>query len=86
LELVIKNAERYMITQHIDNASPYSPNSFEILAKIGRGSARVISFLDHELQDEWDIPKWAAIEAACKLDDANADEIVSEVIRGASLP
>jgi len=38
LDIVIENAQKYADAQHIDDASPYSPNSFNILAKVGKGN------------------------------------------------
>jgi hypothetical protein len=62
-ELVILSAESYAKSQHIDDAFPYSPNSFEILGTIARGKKRVRDFLVHVAANDFEIPKYEA-EAA----------------------
>jgi hypothetical protein len=89
LESVIKNAECYIRGQYIDDASPYSPNSFEVLANTGKGNPRVVAFLREVLQDQWGIPRWEAIRSLCKLSklrDSEATIILADVIRGVYPP
>jgi len=82
LDLVIANAREYARTQHIDDASPYTPNSFDVLASVGQRNARVISFLEDTVRGDWGIPRWAAIEALCGLNDPTADRILRGVVQG----
>ena len=82
LDLVIINAQHYIETQRIDDADPYSPNSFDVLSEVGKGNPKVISFLKYTLQNEWGIPRWEAIETLCKLNDAQADKIINDLIQG----
>jgi hypothetical protein len=86
LELVIKNAERYAAGQQVDDAFPYSPNSFEVLANTGKGNTRVIAYLRSVLEDQYGTPRWAAIEALCQLGDSEATRILADVVRGAYHP
>lgn len=82
LDFVINNARHYIETQYIDDASPYSPNSFDVLSEIRMGNPKLISLLKHTLQNEWGIPRWEAIKALCKLNDPQADKIINDLIRG----
>ncbi len=82
LDRVIENAHRYSRTQHIDDAFPYEPNGFDVLAEMGQGRSKVISFLRDTVRNDWGIPRWKAIEVLCKLDDPEANSIVVEVIQG----
>lgn len=86
LDCVIINARRFIETQYIDDASPYSPNSFDVLSEVGEGSSKLISFLKDTLQNEWGIPRWEAIKALCKLNDPQADRIINDLIQGAYPP
>lgn len=82
LDLVIENARRYVRTQHIDDAFPYAPSSFDVLAEMGKGSTKVIAFLIDTVRKDWGIPRWKAVEILCKLDDPVAEGFVVEVIQG----
>jgi len=82
LDLVMENARQYANAQYIDDAFPYSPNSFDVLAEIGKGNKRVISFLKDTVLNNYGIPRWNAIEALCQLDDPLADRIIIEIIQG----
>jgi hypothetical protein len=86
LDSVISNARRFIETQYIDDASPYSPNSFDVLSEIGKGNPKSISFLKDTLQNEWGIPRWEAIKALCKLNDPQADKIIYNLVQGAYPP
>lgn len=80
--LVIEDARKYVETQHIDDAFPYSPNSYNVLANIGRGNPKVISFLQDIVQNDWGIPRWEAINTLCQIDDPQADLIIIDIAKG----
>lgn len=82
LDLVIENAQAYAETLHIDDASPYSQNSFDVLARSGSGNTKVVSFLQHTIKTDWGIPRWEATKALCELDDPQADRIIIDIIQG----
>lgn len=82
LELIFKDAQKYVCDQHIDDAFPYRPNSFEVLGLVGPGNPLVVVFLEGIVNTNWGIPRWAAIEALCVLNDATADEILKEIVLG----
>lgn len=82
LDLVVASAGQYARTQHIDDAFPYAPNGFDVLAAAGQGNKKVISFLSDTVRSDWGIPRWKAIEALCRIDDPEADGVIVEVIRG----
>lgn len=82
IDLVIQSAARYTEKQFIDDASPYSPNSFEVLSRIGRGHQKVISFLRQTIADHWGIPRWAAIDALCVLGDSEGDQVLHDILSG----
>lgn len=83
LELVFEDARKYASNQHIDDAFPHSPNSFEVLTLVGHpGNLLVVRFLEEIVRTEWGIPRWAAIEALCALQDPAAYEIIQKIILG----
>ena len=82
LTRVFEDARRYARNQHIDDAFPYDPNTFDVLAEMGQGNVKVISFLKATVENDWGIPRWKAIEVLCRLDDPNADEVLVDVING----
>ena len=81
LSLVIENAESYAKTQHIDDAFPYNPNSFDVLGKIRQSHKKVISFLK-DIVNDWGIPRWEAINSLCSLNNHTADKVLVEIIQG----
>lgn len=79
LEIVIKNAELYARMQHIDDAFPYSPNSFEVLAAISPSCVYAVSFLSRIEREDWGVAKWAALQALLVVDRlANKSEAGSQ--------
>ena len=82
LEQVIEDAQQYAKSQHIDDAFPYNPNSFDVLLTMGVGNEKVISFLEYTMKNDWGIPRWEAIGVLCKLNDASADKIIDNLIQG----
>ena len=86
MQLLIESATRYVKAQHIDDADPYSPNSFDIFARIGRGDEKIILFLRETIVNNWGIPRWEAIDALCALRDSEADRILREILHGMHRP
>jgi len=82
LDIVIENSRNYTKNQYIDDASPYSPNSFDVLLKVGSSNEKVIPFLEEVIRDEWGISRWKAIEVLCNLDEADAKDIIRNIIKG----
>lgn len=82
LGLVIENAKKYARSQHIDDASPYSPNSFEVLSEIKKSDQKmIISFLKETIQSNYGIPRWEAIKALCRIHHSDAKNFINEVIK-----
>ncbi|GAF70097.1 unnamed protein product, partial [marine sediment metagenome] len=75
-------ARQYAKAQKIDDASPYKPNSFDVLESIGGSNKKVITFLKEIIQNDWGIPRWEAIEVLCRINDLTADEIIIQIIQG----
>jgi hypothetical protein len=67
LDCLIENARSYADAQHIDDAFPYSPNGFEVLAKVRPPNERIICFLDRVADCDYGIAKAAAAEALCAI-------------------
>lgn len=68
LELVIENAEQYGRHQHIDDAFPYSPNGFEVLARVKPANERVLSYLRHVAHDDYGVAASSASDALAVCD------------------
>ena len=81
-DLVIDSARRYANMQHIDDAFPYNPNGFDVLSGLTRRQEKAIQFLRNVVQNDWGIPRWAALEAICKFIHPEADDFIAEIIRG----
>jgi len=60
LEAVLENAKLYAMSQHLQDAYPYSPNSFDVLAEVGPIYDRVTSFLRDVVERDWGIARAAA--------------------------
>lgn len=82
LDLVVLSARRYSRTQHIDDAFPYHPNGFNVLAATRQQNTKVIAFLTDVIRKDWGIPRWDAIGALCRIDDPDAESTIVDVIRG----
>jgi hypothetical protein len=65
LDLVIANARQYADMAKIDDADPYSPNSFEVLAQISPPCSQVLSFLQDIIRTCGGIAQWEANRALC---------------------
>jgi len=76
LKLVISNAEEYAESQHIDDAFPYSPNGFEVLARVGRRYEEVVRFLRRVAQHDFGVAGWSANQALSEIDDFQNEHIV----------
>jgi len=74
LELVIDNAHHYAETQHIDDAFPYNPNSFDVLANMRPTTNRAFRFLRHMAETEVGVPKKAATEALAAYRDPESKD------------
>jgi hypothetical protein len=83
LTLVIEHARSYAESQHIDDAFPYAPNSFDVLAVSARAD-QVVEFLREVVAQDYGIPRWAAISALCSLEETcgAAAKVVSDVVAG----
>lgn len=42
----------------------------------------IVHFLEEFIKNDWGIPRWAALEALCRLNNGAADEILKKVILG----
>lgn len=82
LDLVFVSARLYARTQHIDDAFPYHPNGFDVLAGTRNRNRKVIAFLRDVIRNDWGIPRWGAIGALCRIDDPDAEATIVDVIRG----
>lgn len=82
LELVIDNAQQYAIAQHVDDASPYHPNSFGVLAHLESSRTRAIVFLESIVRNDWGIPRWEALRVLGNFDAPSAEKIIKKVMRG----
>ena len=85
LEFIFEDARKYAREQHIDDAFPYSPNSFEALALVGP-IVPVVIFLEEGVKIDWGISRWAAIEELCALRDPAANKILQKIVFGSYPP
>jgi len=67
LDLVIGNAQRYGKLQHIDDAFPYCPNSFDVLAMIADPHEKTIRFLHRVIAEDCGTPQAHARDTLFKL-------------------
>lgn len=74
LSLIIENAASYAKQQHIDDASPYSPNAFEVLAEIVPIYERVTSFLHHIAEHDCGVARWSATQALLAIENVSLDK------------
>lgn len=82
LDIVFEDAEKYVRDQYIDDAFPHSPNSFDVLAIVRSTHLVVVVFLETIVRVDWGIPRWAAIDALCRIGDFFADEVLKKVVLG----
>jgi hypothetical protein len=82
LELVYESARTYVKSQYIDDAFPYSPNAFTVLAQVTRRKQHAVAFLRETVTHEWGIPRWEALRALCQIDHPQADEFIIAVLHG----
>jgi len=68
LNLLIENAESYARIQHIDDAYPYSPNAFEVLADVRPIYEQVVSFLRGVARDDSGVARWSAAQALLTIE------------------
>jgi hypothetical protein len=73
LDLLIRSAESYALTQHIDDAFPFSPNAFEILADIDPTCEQVTAFLRYVASHEYGVAGWSASQALQVIDQRRAE-------------
>ncbi|MFH1071811.1 MAG: hypothetical protein V1743_00085 [Nanoarchaeota archaeon] len=79
--LAIADARAYQENQHIDDASPYNPNGFDLLEQFP-DKPEVIVYLEEVLRTEYGIPRWQAIETLCKMDTDTARSLLADVMKG----
>ena len=82
VQLVIEDARAYAKHQHIDDASPYSPNSFEVLGRIEPANEYIVPFLEEVVKEDWGIARWSAIEALCASSHPSAEAVLRNLARG----
>jgi hypothetical protein len=82
LASIIENARMYARVQQIDDAFPYSPNSFEVLAIVRPVKEETISFLRWIVEHEPGIPRYASIRTLSALHDDAADMILQDIVNG----
>ena len=82
VDFLINSAKRYGEMQHLDDAFPNNPNSFDVLSKIGLGHPGIISFLRQTMENDWGIPRWQALDALRALRDPEADRILEDILKG----
>jgi len=73
LELVIINAEEYGKHQHIDDADPYNPNSFDVLATV-KPTERTIAFLQNVVQTDSGTARDSAARALMAVSTSSCPE------------
>jgi hypothetical protein len=83
LDVIIDSAIRYNQNQKIEDADPYNPNSYDVLANIG--NEKVISYLRETVKVERGIPRYEAIKSLCKVNDSLADRFLLEMVSGKRL-
>jgi hypothetical protein len=86
IDRLLENARAYGEQQHVDDAFPYSPNSFGLLGSVGAGNERIRTFLLATVHDGWGIQRWEAVRALCVIGDAESDRLVSEIVVGLHPP
>lgn len=79
---IIESARRYVLNQRVDDAFPWSPNSFLVLSRLRPSSEEIVHFLELAVRCEWGIARWAALRALCEIDVPDAERIVGAVVRG----
>lgn len=82
VDLVIDGARRYGENQQIEDSFPQTPNSFQVLSRIGGGNHKIISFLRETVESDSGIPRWAAVDALCALRDSEGDRVLQDVVNG----
>jgi hypothetical protein len=82
VDLLINDAESYATSLHIDDSSPVSPNSFEVLANLANQYPNIADFFEDILRKEYGLPRWQAIESLYEVDDTKSNDILKRLING----
>jgi len=82
IDLLIVDAKKYARALHIDDASPVSPNSIEMLAEVSLQNPKIIAFFEKILNKEYGLPRWQAIESLCLNACPEADEMLKKLVNG----